>query len=94
MQCLRYQWRLFSGVRGAAACNSCSVSYEARIAKMPSAVHGAFIPVTVFEYPPSPPGKQWFVVLIFRKMFIMLKYLHFKYGKAGLWGFFIFFCTQ
>lgn len=48
------------------------------------------MPVTVVERPPSPPGKWWFVLLLFRKTFIMLKYLHFKYGKAD----FSFFLTQ
>lgn len=60
---------------------SCGGSYNTRIAKMPHGhVHGAFLPVIVFEYPPSPSGKQWFVLLLFKKMFIMLEYLHFKYG--------------
>lgn len=31
---------------------------------------------------PLPLGKQWFVLLPSRKILIVLKYLHFKYGKA------------
>lgn len=66
---------------------SCGGSYNTSIAKMPMPhrhVHGAFLPVILFEYPPSPSGNQWFVLLLFQKMLIMLKYLRFKYGEAGL----------
>lgn len=69
-------------------CKSCSVTYDARIPRylqMPNAVwvlQGGFIPDIVFEYSPPPSGKLCFV-FIQLLMLIMLKCLHFKYGKAG-----------
>lgn len=88
---------------GTVVCDSCSETYDARIPwylQMPHGhMRGCFIPDNVFEYPPSPSGKLYFV-FIQLWMFIMLKCLHFKYGKAGfvfcglLFLFFFFLFTQ